>query len=277
MSDKNASSWIASAKRDSAGFVLIFIVTFFAFVPISFTPLVVTNSLDPMHVFFYLTFPQFILDIKAVTDFILPAIRFGGILMGAAEGCRIMCFTTIVLFCVLKHVDNNINLLITRCKHIVQEFVFISHVLSYTRLCLLVSVTDCFLSLIIVFMMSTSIVLIVLTSYMTISLIFVVPMPLYFIFPVAAFTSQLGTAAQITFGVSWFESSNRLLAVWKHSILKVSERRYIKRKVRCLRPCRLNAKLLGSTFYFLKQPTITTFFNGAAIHTMNAVLLIPPS
>jgi len=108
--------------------------------------------------------------------------------------------------------------------------------------------------------MSDSMALIVLTSYMSISLFFVVQMPLYFIFPMAALTSQLNTAAQITFGISWFESSNRLLAVWKHSILKVSQRRYIREKLKCLRPCRLNAKLLGSTFYFLKQPTITKFF-----------------
>jgi len=151
-----------------------------------------------------------------------------------------------------------------------------SHTLSYIRLGLLVSVTDCFLSLIIVFLMSASMVLFELTSYMTIRLIFFVQMPLYFIFPVAALTSQLATAAQTTFGISWFESSNRLLAVWKHSILKILERRYIRKKLKCLRPCRLNAKLFGSTFYFLKQPTITTFFNGAAIHTMNAVLLVPP-
>jgi len=144
------------------------LVIFLVFVPICFTPIIVFNNVDPMHVFFYLTIPQFILDIKSVTDFILPAIRLGGIYMGAADGCRIMCFTTIVLFCVLKHVDNNINLLITRCKHISQEFICISHILSYIRLGLLVSVTDCFLSLIIVFLISASTVLIVLTSYKSI-------------------------------------------------------------------------------------------------------------
>jgi len=172
-----SSSWISSAEGDSAGIVLFLIVIFLAFVPLCFTPIIVFNNVDPMHVFFYLTISQLILDMKAVTDFILPAIRLGGIYMGAAEGCRIMCFTTIVLFCVLKHVDNNINLLITRCKHISQEF-FISHMLSYIRLGLLVSVTDCFLSLIIVFLMSASMVLVVLTSYMSISLFFVVQMPL---------------------------------------------------------------------------------------------------
>jgi hypothetical protein len=206
----------------------------------------------------------------------LPSFRFCGVLFGAMETSRMMAFTIIGGMFTLRVFVVTIGSLKKKAKRIVHQYAFLLHITIYRRIEIAASLMDKSGGQMLLVMMSASMVFTVCFAYCSVVLSsFIISMPFYFAFPVATFLIQTATMQILRYGIYCYEQSTAVLRLWEFAVLKASNRRYMIRKVKGMRPIRVRASTLDFNLYFLKRSTMGTVFNAVTTHTVNAVLLVP--
>jgi hypothetical protein len=275
VSSRSSSHWNKMANVDSSGSILIAVMVFFASLPILFTPILIYHNFDPSYVIMELIIPSFVKEVPYIESLVLPSIRFCGVLLGAAESCRILSFMILWQYFFLKYTVITISFLTRKAKVIIHQFQFLLHFTIYKRARITNSMKSYPHGQIMSVLMGSTTVITVITAYLSVALHSSIQTSYYLIFPMSLLLEQVAFAQILTSGVYCYEGSSDLIQLWNCSVLKSRNRRYMVREIRSMTPIKFFTSALNYNFFFLRRSTIGTSFNTTVIYTVNAVLLLP--
>jgi hypothetical protein len=266
---------------DPTGLIALALVLTFSAAPTIVTIFIITTNMDPTYVL-----SQYILayighkspnDKQYQYSLEIPLIicRFVCWFIGGMEICRNLCIGILFCLAALKQFVHTLKKLNERSRQKLHEIQFIFCYLTYTKL-VIISVIVCkSFGFLLYVMMGASMIIIVLCGYSTVVLQSVIPLQYYWLFPVGTVLAPVATAQVLTFSIFCYEQSKELLRQWNYTVLGASNRKFMLKKVRAMPMIRFYACAFECNFYFLKQSTITTFFNVVTTHTITSVLLVP--
>jgi hypothetical protein len=260
---------------DHTGMILICFTSFTASVPFIIAPVLTYFQFDPTFLLFNLTIPSFFMKNAIFVYFLLPLVRFITVLVYALEMCRILSFVLVCGACLLQSTAIFIESLKKKAMLIRHRFMFLINFQTYTILLMNCSKANLIMGQNVLVTITACLLILIWSGYATVALRSTIPLPYYLILPMATILGQLGFRQALASGINCHEQSCALLQIWKYTVLRTHNRKFMIKKVEGMPPIRVYARALSFNLYYLKRSTMGTSFTIIITHTVNAVLLIP--
>lgn len=114
----------------------------------------------------------------------------------------------------------------------------------------------------------------VMFNFFTIGLHRAIPFPLYLYFPSVAGMIPFVIDALLPVAINVYENGCKIKCGWERSIASFSwcNKKWLRRRVRAVRPVRIYAGILGYNFFWLKRETKSTYYSTIVEVTIDALL-----
>lgn len=114
-------------------------------------------------------------------------------------------------------------------------------------------------------------------NFVTIKLYRIIPMPLFAFYPMGAVLVSVVIAVVLPIVIEVYESSKPLGEKWElqlASSVKMEEVKWIRKRIRSIRPLKVFAGLFGTNFFFLEMATKGSYYASIVDYTISALLSI---
>jgi hypothetical protein len=259
---------------DNTGLTLIFFVSLAALTPFT-VPFFTFFQLDPTYVLFKLMIPSHLMKNSIFGRLLLPTLRFFTLQLVALECCRIMSFLVVSGVCLFESTVMFIDRLKNKAKIIRHQFVFLMNLQNYSSLVMNLSKTSLMLGQDIFVFITAGIIVLVWIGYATVAFRSTIPPPYYMVLPMSTLVIQIAFRQGVKSTINCHEQSCALLQIWKHTVLRTHNRKFMIRKIEGMTPIRIYASALCFNFFYLQRSTMGTIFEIVVTHTVNMVLSVP--
>jgi hypothetical protein len=259
---------------EKTGLTLIFSISLAALTPFT-VPFFTYFQLDPTYVLFKLMIPSHLMKNSIFGSLLLPTLRFFTLQLVLLECCRIMSFLVVSGICTLESTVRFIERLKINAKIIRHQFIFLMNLQNYTRLVMNFSKANSIMGQDIFVLITTAIIVLVWIGYVTVAFRSTIPPPYYIVLPMSTLVIQIAFRQGVKSTINCHEQSCALLQIWKHTVLRTHNRKFMIRKIEGMTPIRIYASALCFNFFYLQRSTMGTIFEIVVTHTVNMVLSVP--
>lgn len=257
-------------KIDPIGIFLNITVAMFAVYPYFLIPFLLYFEFDPTFMF-----AKYVLSLTLNTS--LDQILFNTVrllqFLVALQICRLfpllvctLMFGVLIILDTVKTLDMWVVLIkFSQNKAAAQ-------IRRYIELTLVMQVCAGFSDASIAILMGLGLILCVLFNFVTLKLYNIIPMPLYLYFPSVAIIIPFIIDTLLPLGIRVNEKTARLKTKWGKQLDLCSDRKYLQRRLRAIKPLRFDCRVAGYNLLQLVKPTKAWFYMQIMNYTISALL-----
>jgi hypothetical protein len=232
-------------------------------------------QLDTTYVLFKLMIPSHLMKNSIFGRLFQPTLRFFTLQLVVLECCRILSFLVVSGVCLFESTVMFIVRLKNKAKIIRHQFVFLMNLQNYSILVMNLSKASLMVGQDFFVIITTGIIVLVWIGYVTVAFRSTIPLPYYIVLPMSTLVIQIAFRQGVKSTINCHEQSCALLQIWKHTVLRTHNRKFMIRKIEGMTPIRIYASALCFNFFYLQRSTMGTIFEIVVTHTVNMVLSVP--